>query len=346
MSEKVIRFAIVGCGRISGYHIEALRSLPGVEVAAVCDIIEERAIAAAQKCGGVIWFSDYKKMLATGGFDVVSICTPSGLHPEHGILAAEAGYHVVCEKPMGVALEPVDRFIETCERLGRKLFVVKQNRLNPTVRLLKQAVDKGRFGKICFAEVNVFWTRPQEYYDQAPWRGTKALDGGAIMNQASHYVDLVQWLVGDVEEVEAFTATLARRIETEDTGAALLHFRNGAIGTINVTMLVYPRNLEGSVTILGTEGTAKVGGIALNRIEHWEFRRYEDEDRTVFEASYSPPTVYGHGHRGFYANVVDVLRGKAEPLTDGREGRKSLELILAIYKAAEERRRVRLPLNG
>lgn len=345
MSDEPIRFAIVGCGRISGYHVEALRSLPGARVAAVCDIIEERARNLAQKAGGVPWFIEYERMLEAGGFEVVSVCTPSGLHPEHGILAAEAGYHVVTEKPMGVSLPPVDRLIETCDRLGRRLFVVKQNRLNPTVRLLKQAVDKGRFGRICYAEVNVFWTRPQDYYDQAPWRGTKAMDGGAIMNQASHYVDLVQWLVGDVEEVEAFTATLERRIETEDTGAAILRFRNGAIGTLNVTMLVYPRNLEGSVTLLGTRGTARVGGMALNRIEHWDFDRYEDEDRGVLEAGYTPPTVYGHGHRGYYENVLAVLRGEAEPQTDGRSGRKSLELILAMYRAAEERRRVRLPLE-
>lgn len=344
MEGEEIRFAIVGCGRISGFHIDALNNLEGAKVAAVCDIIPARAIAASQRARGAPWFTDYTEMLKTGGFDVVSVCTPSGLHPEHGIMAAEAGYHVVTEKPMAVNLEAADRLIETCDRLGRHLFVVLQNRLNPTVRLLKQAIDKGRFGRICFVEVNVFWTRPQEYYDQAPWRGTRAMDGGAIMNQASHYVDLMQWLVGEVEEVEAFTATLARRIETEDTGAALVKFRNGAIGTLNVTMLVYPRNFEGSITIFGTRGTAKVGGIALNRIEHWEFADYQDEDRSVIESNYNPPTVYGHGHKGYYANVLEVLKGKAQPLTDGRAGRASLEIILAIYKAAEERRRVKLPL--
>ena len=345
MEPEVVRFAIVGCGRISQYHIEALASLPNARVTAVCDLIEERAVEASRRAGGVPWFTDYRKMLETGGFDAVSVCTPSGLHPEHGILAAEAGYHVVSEKPMAVTLDAADRLIETCDRERRRLFVVKQNRLNPTVRLLKQAVDKGRFGRICFVEVNVFWTRPQEYYDQAPWRGTRAMDGGAIMNQASHYVDLMHWLAGDVQEVEAFTATLERRIETEDTGAAILRFRSGAIGTLNVTMLVYPRNLEGSITVLGTRGTARLGGIALNRVEHWEFDRYEDEDRRVLEAGYTPPTVYGHGHRGYYENVIAVLQGRAEPETDGRSGRHSLEMILAIYRAAEERRRVQLPLR-
>jgi UDP-N-acetyl-2-amino-2-deoxyglucuronate dehydrogenase len=212
------------------------------------------------------------------------------------------------------------------------------------VRLLRQAVDKGRFGRMCLGQVNVFWTRPQEYYDESPWRGTWALDGGAFLNQASHYVDLIQWLMGEVESVEAITGTLARRIEAEDTGAAVVRFRNGAIATLNVTMLVYPKNLEGSITILGDRGTARVGGIALNRIEHWDFDHYQDEDRLVAEAAYTPTSVYGHGHPGYYSNVIDVLQGQGHPHLDGRGGRKSLELILAIYRSAREGRRVALPL--
>jgi UDP-N-acetyl-2-amino-2-deoxyglucuronate dehydrogenase len=292
----------------------------------------------------VPWYTDAAQMLKKGGFDCVSVCTPSGLHPEHGIAAAEAGFHVVTEKPVGISLEPVDRLIEACERRGRELFVVMQNRLNPTVRLLRQAVDKGRFGRMCLGQVNVFWTRPQEYYDESPWRGTWALDGGAFLNQASHYVDLIQWLMGEVESVEAITGTLARRIEAEDTGAAVVRFKGGAIATIAVTMLVYPKNLEGSITLLGLRGAARIGGIALNRIEHWDFDRYQDEDRGVLEAGYTPPTVYGHGHEGYYRNVLDVLAGTDRPHIDGREGRKSLELILAIYRAAAEGRRVAVPL--
>lgn len=339
------RFAIVGCGRISSFHISAITANSDrAEVAAVCDIIEERARAASEKAGGVPWFTDLHSMLEYGAFDVVTICTPSGMHPEHGIAAAKAGFHVVTEKPIGISLEAVDRLITVCESANRQLFVVMQNRLNPTVRLLRQAVDKGRFGQICLGQVNVFWTRPQEYYDEAPWRGTRALDGGAFLNQASHYVDLLQWLMGEVESVEAITGTLARNIECEDTGVAILRFKSGAMATIAVTMLVYPKNLEGSITLLGLRGTARIGGIALNRIEHWEFDRYQDEDRAVLEANYTPPTVYGHGHEGYYRNVLDVLDGRARPATDGREGRKSLELILAIYKAAMEGRRVSLPL--
>ncbi len=343
MDLKRLRFAIVGCGRISGFHLDALAAnRDEAEVAAVCDVVPERAESAARKAGGVPWFTSLDEMLRAGGFDVVSVCTPSGLHPEHGIAAAEAGYHVLTEKPVGIDLPRVDRLIDTCDRKGVRLFTVLQNRLNPTVQLLRQALDKGRFGKPCFVEVNVFWTRPQDYYDQAPWRGTWALDGGAFMNQASHYVDLAQWLGGDVDEVVSLTGTLGRDIEAEDTGAAVVRFKSGAIGTLNVTMLVYPKNLEGSITMMGLRGTARVGGIALNRIEQWDFDQYQDEDREVREAGYTPPTVYGHGHAGYYRNVIDVLRGRAEPSSDGREGRRSLELILAIYESAREGRPVKL----
>jgi UDP-N-acetyl-2-amino-2-deoxyglucuronate dehydrogenase len=345
MLKPPIRFAIVGCGRISGYHIEALLEHPKAKITAVCDIVEERAKEASKKALGAPYFNDYAKMLQTGGFDVVSICTPSGLHPQHGIMAAKAGYHVVSEKPIGLRLDEIDELLKICASLNKRIFVVKQNRLNPTIKLLKQAVEKKRFGKICFVEVNVFWSRPQEYYDQAPWRGTKALDGGAFMNQASHYVDLMHWLCGDVEEVEAFTGTLGRRIETEDTGAALIRFKSGALGTLNVTMLTYPKNFEGSITILGTHGTAKVGGIALNRIEHWNFSDYQDEDKLVMESSYYPPTVYGHGHKGYYDNVIRCLLGECEPETDGYAARASVEIILAMYKASETGRRVKLPLR-
>jgi UDP-N-acetyl-2-amino-2-deoxyglucuronate dehydrogenase len=309
-------------------------------------VVPEKAREAAAKAGGVPWFTSLDDMLGSGGFDVVTVCTPSGMHPEHGIAAAEAGFHVVTEKPIGISLAEVDRLIETCDRRGVRLFTVLQNRLNPTVVLMRQALDKGRFGKPCFVQVNVFWTRPQEYYDQAPWRGTWALDGGAFMNQASHYVDLAQWLGGEVEEVTAFTGTLGREIEAEDTGAAVLRYRNGAIGTLNVTMLVYPRNLEGSFTLMGLRGTARLGGIALNRIDQWDFDHYQDEDRQIVEAGYLPATVYGHGHTGYYRNVLDVLRGRAEPSTDGIEGRKSLELIMALYRSAREGRPVRVPDAG
>ena len=338
-----IRIALVGCGRISRNHFDAIEKVEGLELAAVCDSVGERAREVGTRYG-VPAFESLDEMLASVRCDAVAVCTPSGLHPAHGIAAARAGKHVICEKPMAISLEHADALVRECDAAGVQLFVVKQNRLNPAIQLLKRAIDRERFGRIYLANTTVRWTRPQEYYDQAPWRGTWEFDGGAIMNQASHYVDLIQWLIGPVESVVAKTATLARRIETEDTGIAVLRFRSGALGVIEVTMLTYPRNLEGSITILGEKGTVKVGGTAVNRIEHWSFADYDDDDKLVESTATNPPTVYGFGHEGYYRNVLAVLRGHAKAETDGRAGRKSLELILGIYESARTGRDVPLPL--
>lgn len=341
---RKIRFAFVGCGRISGHHFKAFRdNADGCEVVAVCDEVRERAEAAARETGARAYTS-YDEMLKCD-CDAVCIATPSGLHPIMGVKAALAGRHVVTEKPIGITLKSVDEMIRACDDSGVNLFVIKQNRLNSTMRYLKAAVDGGRFGRLYAAHVNVFWQRPQEYYDMAKWRGTWEFDGGAFMNQASHYVDAVHWLVGEVESVMAFTGTLGRQIEAEDTGSAILKFRNGAIGSINVTMLVYPKNQEGSVTILGEKGTVKIGGIAVNKIEKWEFAEPSDVDELIFESNYEPPNVYGFGHTGYYKNVIEVLRGEAEPDTDGRTGRKTLELVLAIYRSARDGQRIPLPFH-
>jgi UDP-N-acetyl-2-amino-2-deoxyglucuronate dehydrogenase len=339
------RVALVGCGRISRSHFDALRRVEGLRLAAVADVLPERARAAGD-AEGVPWFDAYEAMLERADCHAVAVCTPSGLHPAHGIAAARRGKHVVCEKPMAISLRGADELVQACDAAGVHLFVVKQNRLNPAVQLLRRAVDKGRFGRIYMANTTVRWSRPQEYYDQAPWRGTWEFDGGAFMNQASHYVDLIQWLVGPVESVIAKTATLARRIETEDSGVAVLKFRTGALGVIEVTMLTFPRNLEGSITILGERGTVKVGGTAVNRVEHWRFADYDDDDKLVEAAATAPPTVYGFGHEGYYRNVLAVLRGQEPPGTDGRAGRKSLELILGIYESAKTGREVPIPLTA
>ena len=342
--EREFRVALVGCGRISRNHFEALAAVDGLTLVAVADADAARAREAGES-NGVPWFTSYEEMLARVPSDVVTIATPSGLHPAHGILAARAGRHVVTEKPMAISLDGADELVRACDAAGVHLFVVKQNRLNPPIQLLKRAIDRGRFGRIYLANCTVRWARPQEYYDQAPWRGTWEFDGGAFMNQASHYVDLIQWLVGPVESVIAKTATLARRIETEDTGVAVLRFRSGALGTIEVTMLTYPRNLEGSITILGETGSVKIGGTAVNRVEHWVFAEYDDDDKLVEQSNTNPPTVYGLGHQGYYRNVLRVLRGEAAPDTDGRAGRKSLELILGIYESAKTGRDVPIPLR-
>ena len=344
MTDRTFRIALVGCGRISKNHFEAISRIEGLELSAVCDEDASRAEEAG-RANGVPWFRSYEEMLANAPSDAVTICTPSGLHPEQGIVAARAGKHVITEKPMAITLSAADDLVHACDQAHVHLFVVKQNRLNAPIQLVKRAIDKGRFGRIYLANCTVRWARPQEYYDSAPWRGTWEFDGGAFMNQASHYVDLIQWLVGPVESVIAKTATLARRIETEDSGAAVLKFRSGALGVIEVTMLAYPRNLEGSITILGEKGSVKIGGTAVNKVEHWIFQEYDDDDKLIETATTTPPNVYGFGHEAYYRNVLSVLRGEARADTDGRAGRKSLELILGIYESAKTGREVPLPLR-
>lgn len=348
-SAETFRIGLVGCGRISKNHFDAIRKVDGLSLAAVCDTDAERARRAGEE-QGVPAYRTLDDMLRASGdeapFDVVVVCTPSGLHSAHGSAAARAGKHVVTEKPMAISLTQADELVHACDEAGVQLFVVKQNRLNPPVQLLKRAVDKGRFGRIYMANVTVRWQRPQEYYDAEPWRGTWEFDGGAIMNQASHYVDLMQWLVGPVESVLAKTATQARRIEAEDSGVGLVKFRSGALGVIEVNVLTYPRNLEGSITVLGEKGSVKIGGTAVNRVETWLFADYDDDDKLVDSANTNPPNVYGYGHEGYYRNVLSVLRGEAKPETDGRAGRKSLELILGIYESAKSGCEVPIPLRS
>ena len=341
---QTFRIALVGCGRISRNHVDAISRIDGLEIVAACDSSEDRARAVAEPLG-IPWFTDYPGMLKEVECEVVAIATPSAFHPSQGVAAAKAGKHVVTEKPMAISLNAADDLVRACDSAKVHLFVVKQNRLNAPVQLLKKAVDAGRFGRLYLGNCTVRWTRPQEYYDQAPWRGTWEFDGGAFMNQASHYVDLIQWVMGPVESVIAKTATLARRIETEDTGVAVMRFRTGALGVIEVTMLAYPRNMEGSITVLGERGTVKIGGTAVNKVEHWEFADSQPEDEFARTLDSNPPNVYGYGHEGYYRNVLAVLRGEATPDTDGRAGRKSLELILGIYESARTGCEVPLPLK-
>ncbi len=343
MSKK-IKLGLIGCGRISKNHFEAISQIPEAEFVACADILEDKARQAAETYGIKNWYTDHLEMLQKEELDAVSICTPSGLHPALGIDVASHKVNVITEKPMGISIESADKLIKACDANKVKLFVVKQNRLNSTMQLLKNAIEKNRFGRIFLAQSNVFWQRPQAYYDAEKWRGTWEFDGGAFMNQASHYVDALYWLLGNVESVMAYTSTMARHIEAEDTGCAILHFRSGAICTLNVTMLTYPKNFEGSITIIGENGTVKVGGMAVNKIEKWEFEDYDDDDRIAQDANYQPPNVYGFGHNPYYRNVVDVLLNNDRIFTDGRDGRKSVEIIQAIYQSAKTGKRISLPL--
>lgn len=345
ITDRKIRFALAGCGRISKNHFNSIKQhAERAELVGICDT-DPKALAAAKKETGAKGYSNLTEMLADTNADIVALCTPSGLHPEQTIEVAASGRHVMTEKPMATRWRDGIRMVKACDDARVRLFVVKQNRRNSTLQLLKRTVDKERFGRIYLVNLNVFWTRPQSYYDSAAWRGTWEFDGGALMNQASHYIDLIDWLIGPVESLQAYTSTLARNIEVEDTGVVNLRWRSGALGTINVTMLTYPKNLEGSITIIGEKGTARVGGVAVNEIQHWEFAEPDPDDELIKEANYETTSVYGFGHPLYYDNVIKVLRGEAEPETDGREGLKSLEILIAAYLSARDGKRVALPLD-
>ena len=345
IKNRKIRVAVVGCGRIAANHFASIKKYADdIELVAVCDNNRDALEAAKTEHGGE-GFRSMSQMLANIDLDVVSLCTPSGLHSDQVIEIAAAGKHVISEKPMATRWKDGLDMVKACDRAGVRLFIVKQNRRNTTLQLLKRAMREGRFGKIYMVNLNVFWTRPQEYYDSAKWRGTWELDGGAFMNQASHYVDLIDWLIGPVEKIQAMTGTLARDIEVEDTGVLNIKWRNGAMGSMNVTMLTYSQNFEGSITILGEKGTVRVGGVAVNEIQHWEFENKMDYDKDVNKASYETTSVYGFGHPLYYKNVIDVFRGAAEQETDGREGLRSLEVLIAAYLSARDGKTICLPLE-
>lgn len=342
--DRKLRMAVVGCGRIAKNHFGSIeKHAADIELVAVCDT-DGKVLADHADRYRVPGYRSLEEMLKNERLDLVALCTPSGIHPDQAVLAAKYGVHVMTEKPMATRWQDGVRMVKACDEAGVRLFVVKQNRRNTTLQLLKRAVEEKRFGKIHMVHLNVFWTRPQSYYDQAHWRGTWEFDGGAFMNQASHYVDLLDWIIGPVEKVQCMMST-TRDIEVEDTGVLNIKWRNGALGSMSVTMLTYPKNLEGSITILGERGTAKVGGVAVNDIQLWQFDEARDYDADITAANYETTSVYGFGHPLYYKNVVDVLRGEAEPETDGREGLKSLELLIAAYLSARDGRTVSLPLE-
>lgn len=344
IKNRKIKFALVGCGRISNNHFGSYEALKDdCEIVGVCDIDPENLQKAVERTGAK-GYLNYADMLKDTDADIIVITTPSGLHPEQTVQAFEAGFNVVTEKPMATRLHDGERMVKAADKAGKRLFVVKQNRLNATLQLLKRAVEEKRFGKIAMVHLNVFWTRPQSYYDQGNgWRGTWEFDGGAFMNQASHYVDLMEWLIGPVQDVQAMIST-HRNIEAEDTGVMNIRWRNGALGSMAVTMCTYPKNLEGSITILGETGTVRIGGMAVNEIQEWNFADERDYDEQVKNANYETTSVYGFGHPLYYKNVIDVMRGTAQPITDGREGLKSLELLIAAYLSARDNKTTSLPL--
>lgn len=335
-----IRFALIGCGRISSKHVNALNICKDAKIVVVCDLVEQRAkdLAATLNCE---WCTDYRAILPRKDVDIIDVCTPNDTHPQIVIDAAIAGKHVLTEKPMALTVEECDRMIKTCEQCGVRLFVVKQNRFNPPVLKMREALEQGRFGKLFLSNVTVRWSRPQEYYDKNGWHGTKDRDGGMLFTQASHHIDMLQWMMGPVRSVKANVATLTHDIETEDNAVVAIKFKSGALGVIESSTSIFPRNLEGSITLLGDRGSAKVGGTALNKIEHWEFADFENEDDNVKECATNPPNVYGYGHNEVMRSVVESLNGRKFAWeVDGHEGKKSVKLIRAIYESAATGREV------
>jgi predicted dehydrogenase len=321
---------------LGGNHIE------GAKLVAVCDPVRARADAIAAKFA-VPALYDIDDFLARKDIDAVSVLTPSGLHPQHVIACARAGKHVVVEKPMALRLSDADDMIRACDRAGVKLFIVKQNRFNVPVVKAREALDAGRFGKLILGTVRVRWCRDQAYYDQDAWRGTWAYDGGVLSNQASHHVDMLEWFFGDVISVHARAVTALAKIETEDTAVATLKFKNGALGIIEATTAARPTDLEGSLSVLGEKGMVEIAGFAVNQIRHWRFVDETPADKEVIEKfSVNPPNVYGFGHQAYYEHVVDCLTNERAALVDGLEGRKSLELITALYESIETGREVSL----
>jgi len=340
----MLNIALVGCGRIAKRHSELLGhgQILGARLAAVCDIAQEKAEKIGRQFS-VPYFSDMHIMMQKVNIDVVVVLTESGLHGEHVVALAPYKKHIVVEKPMALSLSDADRMIRACDEAGIKLFVIKQNRYNVPIAKLREALDAGRFGKLILGTVRVRWCRPQAYYDQDAWRGTWAMDGGVLTNQASHHVDLLEWMMGSVESVFAMSRTALVQIEAEDTAVVTLRFTNGALGIIEATTATRPKDLEGSLSILGEGGTVEVGGFAVNKIKTWNFVQPTPEDNKVVEKfSVNPPNVYGYGHQAYYEDMVNCIRTDKKHLIDGLEGRKSLELISAIYESIETGKEVSL----
>ncbi len=340
----MLKFALVGCGRIAKRHSELLgnKQIEGAELAAVCDIKVDRAEKIGQTFD-VPFFSSIKEMMTSVDIDVVVVLTESGAHAENVLELAEYGKDIMVEKPMALTLEDADAMIRACDKNNCRLFVVKQNRFNVPVVKLREAMDEERFGKLVLGTIRVRWCRPQAYYDQDDWRGTWAQDGGVLTNQASHHVDLLEWMMGEVESVFARSTTALVDIEAEDTAVVTLKFKNGALGVIEATTAARPKDLEGSISVLGETGTVEIGGFAVNEMKTWNFAEAKDgDDQVLSDYSVNPPSVYGFGHQAYYEHVVDCIKNGAPQLVDGLEGRKSLELISAIYESIETGKEVSL----
>ena len=346
-----MKYALIGCGRISPNHVVAAKN-NGLDIVALCDPISENAMDKIVKfdldTDNVRVYLDYKDMLSIEKPELVAIATESGKHAKIAIDCINAGCNVIIEKPIALSLKDADEIIEAGIRNNVKVCACHQNRFNKSIKKIREAVDKNRFGKLLYGTAHIRWARNHEYYERASWRGTWEQDGGALMNQCIHDIDLLRWMMGgDIEEVMAMTDRLTHPyIEAEDLGIALVKFSNGSYGIIEGTTNVYPKNLEETLYIFGEKGTVKAGGEAVNIIEEWRFADYLEEPEVVKEeCSENPPNVYGFGHTKLYKDVIDAIENDRQPLVDAKAGRDALELVLAIYKAAATGKSIKLPMT-
>ncbi|PRR75467.1 Gfo/Idh/MocA family protein [Clostridium thermopalmarium] len=352
---KKLKFAIIGCGRISYKHVEGLvNNREEAILVATCDVNLNKAIDKKneyiEKMGEnltVNTYSDYKEMLEKEDIDVVTIATESGYHPEIAIYCMKKGKHTMVEKPMALSIKDADEMIKVAKENNVKLSICHQNRFNKSIQQLRKAIDENRFGKLVNGTARILWNRNMEYYKQAPWRGTWRQDGGTLMNQCIHNIDLLQWMMGgEVDTVYAQCDTFLRDIEAEDFGAVLIRFKNGAIGIIEGSACVYPKNLEETLSIFGENGTACIGGLAVNRIETWRFADNKDNEDDILKAQEEDPdSVYGKGHTPLFKNVIDAINNNSEPLINGEEGKKAMSIILAAYKSRLTGMPVKFPME-
>jgi UDP-N-acetyl-2-amino-2-deoxyglucuronate dehydrogenase len=333
-----MKFAIIGCGRIAQRHAEHINNMGNL--IAVCDVEKQKADELSKKYNAKSYYSVDELLENEKEIEVVSVCSPNGLHAEHTIKSLNAGFHVLCEKPMAISVYDCGEMIKAAEHANRRLFAIKQNRFNPPVEAVKKIIDEGKLGKIYSIQLSCFWNRNLDYYADS-WRGTKKLDGGTLYTQFSHFIDLLYWMIGDVKNVEAYTSNYAHKgtIEFEDTGVVILEFHNGVIGTMNYTVNSFGKNMEGSLTIFGEKGTVKIGGQYLNELEYQNINGYKIENLTEG----NKPNNYGNyfgsmsNHDRVYKNLIDVLSNNASISTSAFEGLKTVEIIDKIYTAAKNK---------
>lgn len=347
-----MKYALIGCGRIAVNHIKAALN-NRLEITAVCDILPDKMSRLLEKYNRsdtehIRQYTDYRTMIAAEKPELVSIATESGLHAEIALECIRNGLHVIIEKPMAMSMEDADAIVAAAAEYQVKASACHQNRFNVAVQELRKAMEAGRFGKLSHGSVHVRWNRKKEYYKQASWRGTWEQDGGALMNQCIHGIDLLRWMMGDeIEEIYGATRQQFHDyLEAEDVGMAVLKFKNGSIGTIEGTTNVYPKNLEETLYVFGEKGTVKIGGTSTNNIDIWEFSDEKEEDGKNRGLAEATSNVYGNGHTSLFADVIDAIRNDRKPYVDAVAGRNALEVVLAIYKSQRDGIAVQLPLGN